>query len=80
MSEKKLFLSQLKTGRKGIVVEIVGGREVKTRLHALGIRPGKEIVKVSSHFWKGPVTIKVGNSQVALGFGVAGKVLVKVLE
>ena len=48
------------------------------RLHSLGIRPGKRITKVSGMFMRGPVTLQVGRAQVAIGYGMAGKILVEV--
>lgn len=50
------------------------------RLNALGIRPGKRITKVSSMLMRGPVTIQLGTAQVALGFGMANKVIVELEE
>lgn len=47
------------------------------RLNAMGIRPGKQITKVSSMFMRGPVTIQVDNAQLALGFGMARRILVE---
>jgi Fe2+ transport system protein FeoA len=43
----------------------------------MGILPGKRIIKVSSMFMRGPVTVQVDRVQVAIGFGMAGKVLVE---
>lgn len=48
------------------------------RLEALGIRPGKKVTKVSSMFFRGPVTLRVDNTQVAIGFGMANRILVEV--
>jgi len=47
------------------------------RLNAMGIRPGGRITKVSSMFMRGPVTVRVGQTQLALGFGMARRILVK---
>jgi len=33
---------------------------------------------VSSHFWRGPQTIEIDNLQVALGFGMAKRILIQV--
>jgi ferrous iron transport protein A len=49
-----------------------------SRLNALGIRPGKRITKVSSMLMRGPVTIQSGSTQVAIGFGMANKIIVEV--
>jgi len=74
---KLLTLAQLPTGQSGIVVEIRGGRGMINRLSALGIRPGLRITKVGAMFMRGPVTIQMGNAQVAIGFGMANRVIVK---
>jgi len=64
-------------GQSGVVANIEGGHGLVNRLNALGIRPGKRITKVSSMLMRGPVTIQVGNTQVAIGFGMANKIIVK---
>jgi len=74
---KLLTLSQLKSGQSGTVVEIQGGRRLINRLNALGIIPGKRITKTSSMLMRGPVTIEVDRVEVAIGFGMANKVIVK---
>ena len=74
---KQITLRQMQAGQSGIVVQIQGGYGLINRLSALGIRPGKRITKVSSMFMRGPVTIQVGNAQVAIGFGMANKVIVE---
>jgi len=48
------------------------------RLEALGIRPGMKVTKVSSMLFRGPVTLRVGNAQVAIGFGMANRIIVEV--
>lgn len=50
------------------------------RLAALGIRPGKRVTKVSSMLMRGPVTVKVDRSQIAVGFGMANRVIVELDE
>ncbi len=47
------------------------------RLNALGIIPGKKITKISAMLMQGPVTIEVDRAQVAIGFGMAKKIIVK---
>ena len=71
-------LTQLEGGESGVVVEIHGGHGLIRRLESLGIRVGKKVTKVSSQFMRGPVTIRIGNSHVALGFGMAKKILVEI--
>jgi ferrous iron transport protein A len=64
-------------GQTGTVVEIQGGTGLINRLIALGIRPGLKVTKIGAMFMRGPVTIQVGNAQVAVGFGMANRVIVK---
>jgi ferrous iron transport protein A len=72
-----LTLTQLKMGQTGTVVELDGGSRFARRLDALGIRPGGKVIKVSSMLFRGPVVIKIGNSQIAIGFGMANRVWVE---
>ena len=75
--KKQIPLSQMEAGQSGTVINIEGGRGLINRLSALGIRAGKRITKVSSMFMRGPVTIQVGNTQVAIGFGMAKRIIVQ---
>ena len=70
-------LRQMQPGQAGTVVQVLGGHGLVRRLEALGIRPGKKITKMSSMLMRGPVTVQLDSSQVALGFGMAGKIMVE---
>lgn len=76
-SDRLTTVARMKSGQRAAVVEIVGGHGLVRRLQALGLRPGSRIRKVSSMFGRGPVTIQVGGTQIALGFGMADKIIVK---
>jgi len=76
LDEKRVTLTRMAAGQSGTIVHIEGGYGMADRLAALGIRPGKRITKVSSLFMRGPVTIEVDRVQVAIGFGMARRVLV----
>ncbi len=78
--DREMALTAMETGQTGKVVQIQGGRGMIGRLEVLGIRIGRELRKVSSQFMRGPVVLEVGNTQVAVGFGMAGKILVEVTE
>ena len=71
-------LTQMQPGEIGIVKEIQGGHGIVGKLQSMGLRPEKKITKVSSHFWRGPQTVEVGNIQIAVGFGMAKLILVEV--
>ena len=75
--KKQIALSRMQAGQSGIVVQIQGGRGLVNRLSALGIRPGKRINKISSMFMRGPITIQVDRAQVAIGFGMANRIMVE---
>jgi ferrous iron transport protein A len=76
-ANKRTTLSQMSSGQTGTVVQIAGGYGLERRLQALGIRPGKRITKVSSMFGHGPVTVQVDSMQIAIGFGMANKIIVE---
>jgi len=74
--ENHVPLSRMEAGQSGIVVQIQGGQGMINRLGALGIRPGRRVTKVGSMFMRGPVTVQVGNARVAIGFGMAKRIVV----
>jgi ferrous iron transport protein A len=78
--EGQLTLTEMRTGQTGIVVGVLGGHGLIQRLDALGIRPGKKVTKLSSTLFRGPVMLRVNNTQVAVGFGMARKIIVEVAK
>ncbi len=70
-------LGQLRAGESGKIIRIEGGHGIINRLAALDIRPGRNIRKLSSSFIRGPVTIEVNRAQVAIGFGMASRIIVE---
>jgi ferrous iron transport protein A len=71
-------LTQLEEGETGVVVGIHGGYGLLHRLESLGIRVGKKVTKISSQLMRGPVTVRIDNTEVAMGFGMARKILVEI--
>ena len=74
----RISLAQMRSGQRGRIVEINGGYGLAQKLDALGIRTGKEITKVSEQLMRGPVLLRQDNTQAALGFGMASRVVVEV--
>jgi ferrous iron transport protein A len=72
----KVDLIQLQAGSEARIIEIAGGHQMLKKVEALGIRVGVKIKKLSAQVWRGPVTIQIGNSQIAIGFGMAQKIYV----
>ena len=81
MPDKKLItLRQMQSGLSGKVVQIQGGHRMVSRLSALGVRPGKKITKLSSMLMRGPVTVQSGSTRLAIGYGMANRILVELEE
>ncbi len=74
---EQLTLAEMRTGQTGTVVEVRGGHGLIGRLDALGIRPGRKVTKLSSTLFRGPVMVRVNSTQVAVGFGMARKIMVE---
>ena len=73
-----LNLTELKSGQVGTVIDMQGGAGFARRLESMGIRQGKKITKISAQFFRGPQIVKVGNLQIAIGFGMARRILIEV--
>jgi len=71
-------LVEMKRGEAGVVTEIQGGTDATQRIQSMGIRIGKKVKKGEAHFWRGPQTILVDNFKVAIGFGMASKIMIEV--
>lgn len=69
-------LYEAEKDKKYLVVRIDGGYKAIHRLNDLGILKGAIIEKVEMITY-GPIKIKVGNSNYALGRGITKKILIK---
>jgi ferrous iron transport protein A len=78
MEHKIVKLAEMKNRSSGTVVEIKGGEQLAKRLENMGVRAGVKITKMSAQIMRGPVTLRVGNTQAAIGRGMAMKIYVKV--
>jgi ferrous iron transport protein A len=70
-------LGDLPSGRKGIVRRLRGGGALTSRLTAMGISLGAELVVVQNF---GQIIIKVRNTRVALGRGEAAHIRVEAID
>jgi len=77
---EKIPLSDMNANEVGRIVEFVGGMGFRNRLCSMGIRPGVKVTRINSSFGRGPVVIKTGEAQTALGHGMSYKVIVEVLR
>jgi len=68
-------IAKLGTGESGIVKSYAGGRAMLGRCLSMGFTPGS-VVKMLKNFGSGPVLVKVHDTEVALGRGIAEKIVV----
>jgi len=78
MMARTMSLAEMPAGCDGTVCKLTGGQNFVRRIEAMGIRLGIKLRKTSSQYLRGPVTVRTGNLQIALGFGMASKVVVEV--
>ena len=71
------MLSTVPVGQKVRLISIYGGRQLIRRLLALGITQGNELEVL--HRRSGGVVVGRGGNRVALGAGVADKLVIEVL-
>lgn len=72
-----ISLNHMKSGQSGKLVRIDGGQGIHQRLNSLGIREGQNIVKIGAMFMRGPVTIQAGRTRVAIGHGMAKRMIIE---
>lgn len=72
-----MTLADLKPGDVAEVTGIAKGRRAQMRLLEMGISPGTRLLVVAAHPLKGPVVVRIGMLEAALGWGLASSVLVR---
>jgi len=73
-------LDQIYENKKVRVIDIRGGEGIRRRLSQMGIHPGDVITLLRFGALRGPALIEVHGSQVALGRGVASKIVVEEID
>jgi len=87
VNKRILPLTALKNGETAIIVSIDSPSEkeqgrwgLKKRLMDMGLTPGTKITVVKSAPFHGPIEIIVRDTRLALGRGIAERILVEVEE
>jgi Fe2+ transport system protein FeoA len=87
VNKRILPLTTLKNGETAIIVSIDSPSEkeqgrwgLKKRLMDMGLTPGTKITVVKSAPFHGPIEIIVRDTRLALGRGIAERILVEVEE
>ncbi|MFH0846786.1 MAG: fused ferrous iron transport protein A/B [Chloroflexota bacterium] len=78
--KNEITLTEMSVGESGVVKEIRGGVGARSQLNSLGIIPGKKVTKISAMFLHGPVTCEVDRVRMAIGRGMASKIVVTDIE
>jgi ferrous iron transport protein A len=69
-------LTMISEGKKAILRSIEGGRQLRSRLAALGLLPGAEL-EVIQNSGQGPFVIAVKGSRIVIGRGMASRIAVE---
>jgi ferrous iron transport protein A len=69
-------LSRVDQGKEVTLVRISGGRGIRSKLYSMGLVPGSAFT-VLSHSRGGPVMLRVKDVRLAIGRGMAQKIIVE---
>ncbi|MBN2354866.1 ferrous iron transport protein A [candidate division KSB1 bacterium] len=79
-SIRLLPLSQLLSGQSGKIVDITSGWHLRRRLNQIGIHIGDQLVVKRNTVLGGPVLILIHHCEIALGKGMAEKIIIHLNE
>ncbi|HNR40632.1 MAG TPA: FeoA family protein [Bacteroidales bacterium] len=72
----EMSLIEVEDGQTGIIVSVVGGKNLTKRLADLGLVSGTEIKVIRKALFSGPLQVEVSGSRLVLGRGLASKIMV----
>jgi len=75
-----ISLTSLHEGETGVVVHTFGGFGLVRRLAEMGLTPGVKVKVLRKGPFRGPFEIEVRGVALALGRGVASRVLIRLLK
>jgi len=68
-------LTTVTPGQQVTLIDIHGGRGLRSKLYSMGLIPGVKLTIVGNR--GGPIMIAVNDTRLALGFGMARKIIVE---
>jgi ferrous iron transport protein A len=71
-------LSDLSNGKIGKIIGLNGGQGLRRKLRTIGIREGKLVKLVTAQPIGGPIVIDIDGEQIAIGRGMAQKIMIEV--
>jgi len=72
-------ISEMNINEAGRIVSLHGGWRQQAHLRALGLAEGQVIRKLSALAWGGPIIVLVNRAQVAIGKGMARRIVVETI-
>ncbi len=69
-------LSELGSGKSGVVTRLDEGHGFRQKVETMGIRIGKKI-RVVARQPRGPIVVDIGGCQITIGRGMASKIMVE---
>ncbi len=78
MAKNVIPITEMRIGEEGTIVGIKDKEPFPRRLWVLGLFPGKKIRKLSSSLAGGSVVLRCGTQELALGRGLATRIMVEV--
>jgi ferrous iron transport protein A len=72
-----MTINELSPGQRATIIKINKGEAARNRLLSMGITPGSTVTILARHPFRGPVTIDLGNSRMAIGREIARAIEVK---
>ncbi len=75
-----LTLDGVKEGEKIKIREIIGGRGMRQRLCELGVIPGSTVEVIKNALFGGPILLKTDGGEVAVGRGIAKRIIVEAVS
>jgi ferrous iron transport protein A len=72
-------LSTIHSGCHCRVVRLDGGPNMIWRLDNMGVRVGSIVDKVSNNPFRGPVVFRIDQTELAIGYGMASRIMVEEL-
>jgi len=75
MKDKYYPLNKLLTNEQGIIYNINSNKRLKNRLNSMGVIKGKRLMVLNNTF--GPLVIKINQTKLGLGRGIANKIIME---
>lgn len=68
-------LTMASPGQEVTLIDIRGGRGIRSKLNGMGLIPGVKLTVLGER--GGPIMVAVNDTRLALGFGMAKKIIVE---